>query len=242
MKRFQSFAACSVGILSVVTFGDLAEAFHSIVPHQSSTVRTGSSSTFSGVPRSTLNPPFFAHRQYAPSVTALQSDPSDDVNNIGEPNLLEKLIASMSKSSATKLAKKYNRDVAPFSQSKFTLSVMTFARVFIPSVAAGIVAYLLFPALALFLCTTFNDAGVFAVLSQDSSQFVQNFLTVAGLLFSILVGQVRVQVMHAPNFRFRINQPTISQSLLFSSFLVLNRHIISCTSSRRWYTMLFSTK
>jgi len=34
-----------------------------------------------------------------------------------------------------------------------------------------------------------NDAGVFAVLSQDSSQFVQNFLTVAGLLFSILVGQ-----------------------------------------------------
>jgi len=34
-----------------------------------------------------------------------------------------------------------------------------------------------------------NDAGVFQVLSQDSSQFVQNFLSVAGLLFSILAGQ-----------------------------------------------------
>ena len=39
------------------------------------------------------------------------------------------------------------------------------------------------------LATLMNDAGVFAVLSQDSSQFVQNFLTVSGLLFSILVGQ-----------------------------------------------------
>ncbi|KAI2505238.1 hypothetical protein MHU86_9234 [Fragilaria crotonensis] len=39
------------------------------------------------------------------------------------------------------------------------------------------------------LASSMNSAGVFQVLSQDSSQFVQNFLTVAGLLFSILVGQ-----------------------------------------------------
>jgi hypothetical protein len=52
-----------------------------------------------------------------------------------------------------------------------------------------VVATLIFPALALFLASTMNDAGVFTVLSQDSSQFVQNFLSVSSLLFSILVGQ-----------------------------------------------------
>jgi hypothetical protein len=109
----------------------------------------------------------------------------------GTPNLWETLTASVSQSAATKLAKKYHQDISPISQNKFTMSVLTFARVIIPSIIAGVVAYLLFPAIAMFLCTTLNDAGVFAVLSQDSSQFVQNFLTVAGLLFSILVGQVR---------------------------------------------------
>jgi len=53
----------------------------------------------------------------------------------------------------------------------------------------GLLAYVIFPFLSLNLASLFNDAGVFAVLSQDSSQFVQNFLTVSGLLFSILVGQ-----------------------------------------------------
>jgi len=43
--------------------------------------------------------------------------------------------------------------------------------------------------MSLWLCSFFTETGVFTVLSQDSSQFVQNFLTVAGLLFSILVGQ-----------------------------------------------------
>jgi len=62
-------------------------------------------------------------------------------------------------------------------------------RVGIPSVIGGIFATLVFPGLAMFLASVMNDAGVFAVLSQDSSQFVQNFLTVSGLLFSILVGQ-----------------------------------------------------
>lgn len=69
------------------------------------------------------------------------------------------------------------------------VQVKTLLRVIIPSVLSGLVAYLTFPAMALGLATTFNDAGVFTVLSTDSSQFVQNFLTVSGLLFSILVGQ-----------------------------------------------------
>lgn len=69
------------------------------------------------------------------------------------------------------------------------MSALTLIRTLVPSILAGLAAFLAFPGLALWLCSLFNDAGVVAVLSQDSSQFVQNFLTVAGLLFSILVGQ-----------------------------------------------------
>ena len=69
------------------------------------------------------------------------------------------------------------------------VSFVTLLRVVVPSLVAGVLAYLVFPALALALASSFRDPGVFTVLSQDSSQFVQNFLTVAGLLFSILVGQ-----------------------------------------------------
>ena len=69
------------------------------------------------------------------------------------------------------------------------LQIYTFLRVSIPSVITGVLATMAFPALSLFLCSLMNDAGTFTVLSTDSSQFVQNFLTVAGLLFSMLVGQ-----------------------------------------------------
>jgi hypothetical protein len=65
----------------------------------------------------------------------------------------------------------------------------TLLRVGGPSLLAGFVAYALFPAAALTLASGWSNPGTFAVLSQDASQFVQNFLTVAGLLFSILVGQ-----------------------------------------------------
>lgn len=106
-----------------------------------------------------------------------------------QPNLLEKIVASLSQSAATKIAKKYDQQIMPIWQSSFGLSALTLVRTLIPSMAAGLVAFVSFPGLALWLCSLFNDAGVFAVLSQDASQFVQNFLTVAGLLFSILVGQ-----------------------------------------------------
>lgn len=69
------------------------------------------------------------------------------------------------------------------------IQIYTFLRVSIPSIVGGIVATLAFPALAMGLSTLMNDAGVFTVLSTDSSQFVQNFVSVASLLFSILVGQ-----------------------------------------------------
>lgn len=69
------------------------------------------------------------------------------------------------------------------------VQIYTFLRVSIPSVLGGVAATLAFPALSMTLATVMNDAGVFTVLSTDSSQFVQNFVSVASLLFSILVGQ-----------------------------------------------------
>ena len=74
-------------------------------------------------------------------------------------------------------------------QGRLKLGILTTLRVFVPAVLAGVLAFLAFPSLSLWLCSLFQDQGVFAVLSQDSSQFVQNFLSVSSLLFSILVGQ-----------------------------------------------------
>ena len=67
--------------------------------------------------------------------------------------------------------------------------VQTLSRILLPSLASSVAAYALFPPLSLSLSYLINDPATFAVLSVDSSQFVQNFLTVTGLTFSILVGQ-----------------------------------------------------
>ena len=99
----------------------------------------------------------------------------------GGDALFMKMASIFSQSAATRANKPYN--VAG------SVQLVTLLRVGIPSLIAGVASTFLFPFLALFLASVMNDAGVFAVLSQDSSQFVQNFLTVSGLLFSILVGQ-----------------------------------------------------
>jgi hypothetical protein len=123
-----------------------------------------------------------------PRVRSLSSPStgSDDLEG-GDPSRLEKLMATFSQTVAVRLSKKYKKDILAGSHRNRQL--VTLFRVGVPSVLAGIAGFFLFPALAVGLATTVNDAGVFAVLSQDSSQFVQNFLSVAGLLFSILAGQ-----------------------------------------------------
>jgi hypothetical protein len=107
-------------------------------------------------------------------------------------------------------------------QDRFTVQLITLLRVGVPSVLAGVASYLLFPLLSMSLATLMNDAGVFAVLSQDSSQFVQNFLTVAGLLFSILVGQTyyfMYQQQEATYYAL-FNEVTEAKSLLEQVALV----------------------
>lgn len=105
-------------------------------------------------------------------------------------------------------------------QTKFQL--ITLIRVGLPSLISGIVAFLIFPVLALFLASIVNDAGVFAVLSQDSSQFVQNFLTVSGLLFSILIGQTYafLYTQQEAVFYALFNEVTEAKSLLEQVALV----------------------
>lgn len=80
--------------------------------------------------------------------------------------------------------------LSPESTPQFhQLQLETLQRILLPSLLASLASTLLFPPLALSLSYLINDAATFAVLSVDSSQFVQNFLTVTGLTFSILVGQ-----------------------------------------------------
>lgn len=107
---------------------------------------------------------------------------ADDKPN--ENSFWNTIASSISQTAAVKVNEPLNEE-----QDKAKVQLVTLLRVGIPSLVAGIVAVVTFPYLALSLASMMNDAGVFAVLSQDSSQFVQNFLTVTGLLFSILVGQ-----------------------------------------------------
>jgi hypothetical protein len=110
----------------------------------------------------------------------------------------------------------------PDQHVKRMLQLKTLARISIPSIVAGVVATVAFPFLALTLATLMNDAGVFAVLSQDSSQFVQNFLTVAGLLFSILVGQTYyfMYIQQEAVYYSLFNEVTEAKSLLEQVALV----------------------
>jgi hypothetical protein len=120
------------------------------------------------------------------------STTTDGTNNessssSSSPSFWARVAETFSQTAAEKTSRPYRKIESEKERSKVALN--TLLRVGIPSVVAGVVSTFAFPGLALGLCTLFNDAGVFSVLSQDASQFVQNFLTVAGLLFSILVGQ-----------------------------------------------------
>lgn len=67
-----------------------------------------------------------------------------------------------------------------------TVSIL---RVGIPSLLLAFVAQTTYPTLATLLAEGIDDSGVFAVVAQDASQYIQNICTTSGLLFSLLVGQ-----------------------------------------------------
>ncbi|KAL7492131.1 hypothetical protein ACHAWT_001330 [Skeletonema menzelii] len=104
------------------------------------------------------------------------------------------------------------------------IQVETLFRIIVPSALASIAAFLLFPALALYLSYLINDSATFAVLAVDSSQFIQNFLTVTSLTFSILVGQT-YYFMYQQNeaiFVSLFGEVTEAKSLLEQVALVCN--------------------
>ena len=66
-------------------------------------------------------------------------------------------------------------------------AVSTLLRVALPTVIATIVGFVYFDNLSLYIRSTL-DIGTIRILQADDAQFIQNFLTVIGLLFSILAG------------------------------------------------------
>jgi hypothetical protein len=63
-------------------------------------------------------------------------------------------------------------------------------RVMIPSFGYAIITKLIYPSIAMWVVSLLEgESGVFAVVSQDASQFIQNICTTSGLAFSILIGQ-----------------------------------------------------
>jgi len=128
------------------------------------------------------------HQQLV-SLSSSSNENTETNNTKNNVPLWKKIAAALSQTAAIKLKvnEPYNNILSP--SDKLGVQLLTLIRVGIPAIFAGVVGMLIFPAMSLFLASILNDPGVFKVLSLDSSQFVQNYLTVASLLFSILVGQ-----------------------------------------------------
>ncbi|KAL7565205.1 hypothetical protein ACA910_016546 [Epithemia clementina (nom. ined.)] len=69
------------------------------------------------------------------------------------------------------------------------VQTISLLRICLPSLALATTAKLVYPTLGMTLAHLIDDAGVFAVVSQDASQYIQNILTTSGLVFGLLVGQ-----------------------------------------------------
>jgi hypothetical protein len=98
------------------------------------------------------------------------SKEQQEAQEAGGPNIFEKIASTFSTTAASNIARKYKKDFNP--TGRIGMQILTLVRVRVPALLSGVVAFFSFPAMSLFLCSLFNDAGVFAVLSQDSSQLV----------------------------------------------------------------------
>ena len=91
-----------------------------------------------------------------------------------------------------------------------------------PSIIAGVVSTLAFPALARWAATVTNSARSFTVLSPAATDFTGQFLSVIGLLYSLLVGQTYsfVYSQQEAVFYALYNEVTEAKSLLEQVALV----------------------
>ena len=99
---------------------------------------------------------------------------------------------------------------------------VTLLRVGIPSLVLAASANIAYPYVAIYLANLINDSGVFAVVAQDASQYIQNILTTSGLMFSILVGQTYYFMYQQQEaiYLALFEEVTISKSLLEQVALV----------------------
>ena len=72
-------------------------------------------------------------------------------------------------------------------ETRARVAQTTLSRVALPTLIGTGLAYVYFDNLSLFIRSTFED-GTIRVVAADEAQFVQNFLTSMGLLFTILAG------------------------------------------------------
>jgi hypothetical protein len=113
---------------------------------------------------------------------------------------------------------------------------VTVLRVGVPATLAATAANLVYPSAALALAGILDDSGVFAVVSQDASQYIQNILTTSGLVFSILVGQTYYFMYQQQEaiYLALFEEVTMAKSLLEQVALVcqgresLYKRILSC--------------
>lgn len=113
-----------------------------------------------------------------PSSILLQMSSNDNNNN-------NDLIPS----SITQSLRREHQSSSSSQQLGLQIQFETLSRIILPSALASLTAFFLFPSVSLYLSYLINDSATFAVLAVDSSQFIQNYLTVSSLIFSILVGQ-----------------------------------------------------
>eukprot|EP00529_Nitzschia_sp_RCC80_P031679 CAMPEP_0113479870 /NCGR_PEP_ID=MMETSP0014_2-20120614/21555_1 /TAXON_ID=2857 /ORGANISM="Nitzschia sp." /LENGTH=365 /DNA_ID=CAMNT_0000373227 /DNA_START=148 /DNA_END=1246 /DNA_ORIENTATION=+ /assembly_acc=CAM_ASM_000159 len=74
-------------------------------------------------------------------------------------------------------------------QIKSYTNFISLLRVGIPSAFFAASAKIAYPTVSMMLAAAINDDGVFGVVAQDASQYIQNILTTSGLTFSLIVGQ-----------------------------------------------------
>lgn len=196
------FGLAVVGLLSCLT------AIDSFVPAPMSTGKI--SSSFHQQQRPHLNNGFHKTCQLSTKNSNLSFSHSKLNQSTNDISIVDKL------------AETAGAQIGQTSAERAKFQIITLIRVGLPSIVTGIAAFFAFPFLALFLASVVNDAGVFAVLSQDSSQFVQNFLTVSGLLFSILIGQTYafLYTQQEAVFYALFNEVTEAKSLLEQVALV----------------------
>lgn len=108
---------------------------------------------------------------------------TDGKQKMSPKSIWESLALSLTSSDRSMSLPADKESLASYAQT------LTLLRVSIPALLASVGTVLLYPPLSLFIAELIDDAGVFSVVSQDSSQYIQNILTTLGLTFSILVGQ-----------------------------------------------------